>query len=401
MSKLKLFHIVRPTHSDTAGKPFLSPGDRVEVRSKEEILKTLDKNGNLDGLPFMPEMFEYCGRRLRVFKRAHKTCDTIYEYKGRKMNDAVHLEGVRCNGQAHGGCEASCLIFWKTAWLRTLEQPAPGLHAVQGSAPQAKQSGAEPCTEADVLAASWKPESGPDDTEPAYACQTTQLLVATQPLPWWEPRQYIEDYTSGNVALSRITKSFAYRAYRKYVVNLGIGIGRPMKWLYNTFQRIRGGTPYPSVTGKLPAGSRTPALNLNLQPGEWVRVKQLDDILATCEVAKNTNRGMTFDSEMVPHVGGTYRVLKRVRKILNEQTGKMQYMKNPCIILDGVMCEARYSQCRLFCPRSIYLYWREIWLERVESNGAGKPNGSTSLQANTIPAEATVHSRDKVSVLNR
>ena len=55
----------------------LQAGDWVEVRSKEEILRTLDKQGRLDGLPFMPQMFQYCGKRFRVFKRAHKTCDTI------------------------------------------------------------------------------------------------------------------------------------------------------------------------------------------------------------------------------------------------------------------------------------------------------------------------------------
>jgi hypothetical protein len=30
-----------------------------------------------------------------------------------------------------------------------------------------------------------------------------------------------------------------------------------------------------------------------------------------------------------------------------------------------MVCEARYSVCRRFCPRAIYPYWREIWLERV------------------------------------
>jgi hypothetical protein len=60
-----------------------------------------------------------------------------------------------------------------------------------------------------------------------------------------------------------------------------------------------------------------------------------------------------------------YRVLRRVERIVNERTGKMQEMKTPCVILDSVICRSRYSECRLFCPRSIYAYWREIWLERV------------------------------------
>jgi hypothetical protein len=35
-------------------------GDWVEVRSKEEILRTLDA-GPVDDLPFMPQMFRYSG----------------------------------------------------------------------------------------------------------------------------------------------------------------------------------------------------------------------------------------------------------------------------------------------------------------------------------------------------
>ena len=74
---------------------------------------------------------------------------------------------------------------------------------------------------------------------------------------------------------------------------------------------------------------------------------------------------MRWDAEMVPYCGGTYRVRTRVSKIVDEVTGKMLQMKSPCIILEDVVCEARYSNCRLFCPRGIYPYWHEIWLERV------------------------------------
>jgi hypothetical protein len=36
----------------------LRAGDWAEVRSKAEVLQTLDKSGRLEGLPFMPQMFE-------------------------------------------------------------------------------------------------------------------------------------------------------------------------------------------------------------------------------------------------------------------------------------------------------------------------------------------------------
>src|SRR5690349_2802614 len=99
----------------------LRAGDWVEVLSKEEILTTLDLTGRLEQLPFMPEMFQYCGKRFRVFKRAHKTCDPPNGMAGRRMRSAVHLDGVRCDGTGHGGCQAACLIFWKEAWLKRVD----------------------------------------------------------------------------------------------------------------------------------------------------------------------------------------------------------------------------------------------------------------------------------------
>ena len=90
----------------------LKAGDWVQVRTKDEILSTLDSKGQLEALPFMPEMFAFCGQRFKVFKRAHKTCDPP-NIQGRKMPGTVHLEGLRCNGAAHGGCQHGCLIFWK------------------------------------------------------------------------------------------------------------------------------------------------------------------------------------------------------------------------------------------------------------------------------------------------
>ena len=42
----------------------LRVGEAVEVRSEAEILSRLDENGRLDGLPFMPEMLQFCGQLI-------------------------------------------------------------------------------------------------------------------------------------------------------------------------------------------------------------------------------------------------------------------------------------------------------------------------------------------------
>ena len=72
----------------------LKVGDLVEVRSAEEIRATLDENGELDELPFMPEMLAFCGRRLTVHKVAHKSCDNISQTGMRRHDRRRAPHGV-------------------------------------------------------------------------------------------------------------------------------------------------------------------------------------------------------------------------------------------------------------------------------------------------------------------
>lgn len=44
----------------------IRPGMVVEVKPVEEILATLDQEGAVDALPFMPEMLQFAGRRFTV-----------------------------------------------------------------------------------------------------------------------------------------------------------------------------------------------------------------------------------------------------------------------------------------------------------------------------------------------
>ncbi len=54
----------------------------------------------------------------------------------------------------------------------------------------------------------------------------------------------------------------------------------------------------------------------------------------------------------------------------------MLEFSNPCIVLQDVFCTAETTQYCLFCPRNIWIYWREIWLERVAKPAtASRPAG--------------------------
>lgn len=339
-------------------------GDWVVVRSKEEILATLDRRGRLDDLPFQPEMFTFCGQRLRVAKVAHKTCDNIRKTRGRRIRGgmAYHLEGARCDGGFHGGCQADCVFFWKQAWLR----PA-------AAAPEPPSGEGTPrlgvCTEAVVHAAACMPDpEHPDD--PTWVCQTTSLYEATTFLPWWDVRQYIQDVTTGNHSALHMLRLLLAAGYRHFVAH-GPGY-RAKIALYNAVQRRRGGKPFPLVTPHIPAGHATPTEILSLRPGEWVQVRPRSEIEATLN-QDGMNRGMRYDMEMLKYSGGRYRVQMRVDRLINEQTGKMMQMKNPCIQLENVYCRAECTPRRLGCPRASNTYWREIWLRRSEPPPASEP----------------------------
>jgi len=337
----------------------LRTGEWVVVRSREEILATLDASACLDQLPFQPEMLAFCGRRMRVAKVAHKTCDNIKKTGGRRMRDAVHLEGARCDGASHGGCQADCVFFWKEAWLRREGDPVQPVAAAT-------------CTEA-TLTSSVRVPGSEDESGPVWVCQTTKLYDATTYLPWWDVRQYVRDVTTGNHSAWNIVKLLIFAGYRKLV---GFGVGyRFLIGFYDWFQRLRGGKPFPRGDGDIPDGQSTPTGRLDLEPGEWVEVLPEAEIRRTI-TRSGFNRGMRYDLGMSRYCGGRYRVQMRVDRLINEISGRMMTMKSPCIQLEDVYCRAECTTWRIGCPRASNTYWREIWLRRVD--GPDSPPASVT-----------------------
>jgi hypothetical protein len=372
-------------------------GDLVEVRSKAEVLATLDQRGAADGMPFMPEMLQYCGRRFYVGAVAHKTCDTARQtWKARRLQATVHLAGLRCDGLAHGGCQAECNLFWKDEWLK----PAIDMKDGSASTAAAMYGPTRECTEAQLLANTHL-SSGVEGEEPRYSCQATEMYEATQPLAWWDVRQYVFDVVTGNHSAGRVLRVLFLASLRwmlsqwdkhqhGFVVTGNHSAGRVLRvlfvalprwllahvpcgyWLFKGFHDCMhqwlSGRPSPSLHGQIPDGAPTPTGWLDLKPGEYVRLKTQAEIEQTLH-KDGKNRGLWFDpQEMAPYCGRIVKVRKSVTKIIDEPTGKMLHMKQPCIMLEGVVCKAEYASDRLNCPRAISSYWREIWLERVEDD---------------------------------
>jgi hypothetical protein len=324
----------------------------VEVRNQEEILRTLDADGKLDGLPFMPEMIGFCGRRYRVRARAHKACDTIDWQQFRRMESAVHLEDLRCDGSAHGGCQAGCLLYWKEAWLRRVEPEEDAAPESDTTIEQAPGTGAAGVSREALFAAT---QVGMNEAgEALFSCQATELVRASKGLlAWWEPSQYVEDITSGNSTVPRVVRALLVGLFNRFQ--------RANARFLPRFCLIRDCKRYPFIEGKATSGD-TPIGSLGLQAGEIVEIKSREEIFATLD-ENDATQGLRFDSEMLKYFGRRARVLRRIENIIDEKTGRMLTIRRDCVILDGVLCTGDYHRS---CPRAIYPYWREAWLRRVE-----------------------------------
>lgn len=330
----------------------LRPGDWVEIRRAAEILQTLDDRGTLDGLPFMPEMAEWCGRRARVFQRvvqavvdgaslSHYTESFVRAFK---HDDVVLLEGLRCSGAAHGGCQRGCMIFWKEAWLRPVSA-----RAIPAESPP---------TDGDPLRTRFPTTQGED----RYFCQSSEFVKATRPLTTRERlRNCFTAVSAGNCRPLEMARQLAVWAWWKL--------------------RYKLCGPYPRGSLK-----KTPAEVLDLRPGEWVEVKPLKEIVATLD-AKGKNRGLHFSPDMIRHCGRRYRVRSRADNFIAEGTGQMRHFRHT-VILEGVLSDsATYAFGG--CPRSDFLYWREIWLRRVQPLEVPDPaREASSTSATSAPLYA-------------
>jgi hypothetical protein len=242
----------------------------------------------------------------------------------RRLDDAVLLVGLRCDGSAHGGCEAACYLIWKTDWLEpitssgALSMPAASKH--------------------DAVAA-----AGPDAR---YSCQYTELTTASQPIAGIGLRGWFGPLVVGNVTLAAFWVAALTR-------------------IFNNIQRRRGGAAFPT---KPPFGAEKLPVVEPLKPGDWVHVKLPHEIARTLD--KNSkNRGLWFDDDMLKYCGKRLQVRARITKIIDVGSLGMIPMKTPCIALE----DAHYSgEFQGFGEQHDYLYWREAWLE-PEPPPVGQP----------------------------
>jgi hypothetical protein len=246
-----------------------------------------------------------------------------------RNNDVVILQGVRCSGRSHDGCERGCAIFWKEAWLEKVKDANEDCAAHSEPPP----------TPSELLCSNLRTrtEAG------TYYCQSTEFLRATLHLSAAQRvRKCFNSVAAGNLSAFAMAK-------------------RVLWWLW---WKIRH-----KLVGEHAKGTQcnTPTASLNLQPGELVEVKSLKEIVATLN-SDGRNRGLHFSGDQRRFCGGRYRVRSRADKFIAEGVGAMKHFRNT-VILEDVLCDSSYYAFGGCCRKDL-LYWREIWLRRLEERPA-------------------------------
>lgn len=157
------------------------------------------------------------------------------------------------------------------------------------------------------------------------------------------------------------------RQLMHYAVRVSRKIVADPRVIHRKLKRQLSRTPEAEGTSR-PQGCTTSAV-LGLQPGERVRVKSLEQILTTLD-ENYTYEGMAFMfEEMKPYCDGVYAVRKRVERFFDERNRQLRKPRN-VVILDEVVCEPPTNSEAPYagCARTCYLFWKEAWLERVDTD---------------------------------
>ena len=301
----------------TATSRFKS-GQWVKVKPADEILKILDGSGTTAGLPMMPEMVALCGQSFRV-RAANKACVKRDSVSIEALSDTYLLETAeRCDGAGHGGCQMGCKFYWHARWLEPAQQP----------------TSKQPIADTDEFAVKQLLQFATGEQSNRFRCQATELVNITTPSSPLQMQQYVDDFRSDVSAVSIV--KFLSRLVLKKITRKS-----------------------ESLVGEC---KRTPSADLKLQVGDRVKPKSIEAIRRTLDRG-GCNRGLWFDpAEMAPYCGKTLVVSRVIHRLMDENTGELKTLKQPCIVLAESECSGLF---RRFCSRGMLHFWREIWLEKV------------------------------------
>ena len=251
------------------------------------------------------------------------------------------------------------LLYWKDAWLRR-SMPRRRTECAGDATDEAARDSLLALVDA-------QRERAADDGEPVrFRCQATQAIEASTAVSAKDPRSYVRAlHAPATSAVGHFVRVMA----RAVVMESGEAARSPVR----------------AAVARCDGESRLAHRRSTCDPGEWVRIKSREEIEATLN-DKGKNRGLWFDREMMrllrPGVPGEpssrpahRRAHRRDDRVVAATASRSRVRRAPASTAWGVGS----------VPRAIYPYWREGWLERVESEATvGLPTARATREPTPV-----------------
>ena len=160
--------------------------------------------------------------------------------------------------------------------------------------------------------------------------------------------------------------------FKKYVVDFKATFAKPWNfavkpWLKKRYKRMQRMFPVLKTSvdfssPDLTAEQNEPQPVVELQAGDWVRVKSKEEIEATLNAFKEY-KGCAFLDDMYQYCGTTQRVFIKVERFLDERDYKVKTSKG-LVYLENLFCTGTKVFGR--CDRRCFFFWRMEWLEKID-----------------------------------
>ncbi len=100
-------------------------GDTVMVRSRDDIIKSLDPTTKAIGdCLFTNQMWDYCGSKHKVVKVVRAIFNEHRQRTSKPKSTLYILDNLICNGIVDDfphKCDHSCFLLWHENWLEEIK----------------------------------------------------------------------------------------------------------------------------------------------------------------------------------------------------------------------------------------------------------------------------------------
>lgn len=291
----------------------------VKIRTREDVLQTLDSDFKLDGCQLTDKMCGCCSAVRRVTKVVRNVFD---EHESRMYETRAPLyilENMICDGKVQDfehRCDHCCQLLWHEEWLKRAEGEEDPMLTEETSF----YGGENLC--------------GPDTSCTISLPEVCQLRLLDG-----LKRQ---NSSISNLLQFRIKLLWSTKTKASYLVN-----------------RLK------SITSSYLDTAETSFLyNNSIKQGDTVRVLNREEINKSLDLHNKYNK-CQFINEMYKYCDNDYIVLKEIKYFYDEAKRKMCKCKD-IFLLQDVTCSGERRAFSKPCDRHCYYFWHKKWIRKIK-----------------------------------